>query len=61
MSLITLIVVIVVVGLILWLVETYVPMPLIIKRILEAIVVLVLILWILQGFGLLGPLTSIKI
>ena len=61
MSLIMLIIVIAVVGLLLWLVETYVPMPLIIKRILEAVVVLVLILWILQGFGLLGPLTSIKV
>lgn len=54
MSLIGIIVVILVVGVVLWFVETYVPMPVAIKRILEAVVVLVLILWLLQVFGLLG-------
>jgi hypothetical protein len=54
MSLIGLILVIAIVGLLLWLVETYVPMPVAIKRVLEAVVVLVLILWLLQVFGLLA-------
>lgn len=54
MSLIGLIIVIAVVGLLLWVVETYVPMPVNIKRVLEGVVVLVLILWLLQVFGLLG-------
>jgi hypothetical protein len=54
MSLIGIIIAIAVVGLILWLVETVVPMPVAIKRVLEAVVVLVLIIWLLQAFGLLS-------
>jgi hypothetical protein len=54
MSLVSLIVAIAVVGLLLWLIETLIPMPLTVKRVLEAVVVLVLIIWLLQVFGLLG-------
>jgi hypothetical protein len=53
MSLIGLIVVIVVVGVLLWAIESFIPMPLSIKRVLEVVVVLVLVLWLLQAFGLL--------
>jgi hypothetical protein len=54
MSLISLIVVIVVVGVLLWAVESFLPMSPPIKRLLQIVVVLVLILWLLQVFGLLG-------
>jgi hypothetical protein len=54
MSLISLIVVIVVVGVLLWAVESFLPMSPPIKRLLQIVVVLVLILWLLQAFGLLG-------
>lgn len=52
--LITVLVVIIVVGVLLYLVETYLPMNATIKRIFEFIVILVLILWILKQFGLLA-------
>ena len=55
MGLIQAIVVIVVVGLILYLVETYVPMAAPIKTVLRVIVVLLLCLWLLQLVGLVGP------
>ena len=45
---------IVVVGVILWMVETYVPMSPPIKSILRVVIVLALILWLVRVFGLLG-------
>lgn len=45
--------VIVVVGVALWLVTTYVPMAQPVKGILTAVVVLVLLFWILSVFGFL--------
>ncbi len=55
MPLISLIVTLVVVGLILWLCETYIPMSPPIKTVLRVVVVLVLIVWLLQLIGFVGP------
>jgi hypothetical protein len=55
-SLISLIVTIVVVGVILWLINTYIPMQATVKKILNAVVIIILILWLLQAFGVMGPL-----
>jgi hypothetical protein len=55
-TLLSLIVTIVVVGVILWLINTYIPMQGTVKSILNAVVVIVLIIWLLNAFGLLGPL-----
>lgn len=52
MDLISVIVVLVVVGVALWLVETYVPMSPPIKTVLRVVVVLVLVLWLLRLFGI---------
>ncbi|MBD3760882.1 hypothetical protein O4H52_17255 [Sphingomonadaceae bacterium G21617-S1] len=52
--LINIIVVLVVVGILLWLINTYVPMDGKIKSILNAVVVIVVILWLLKAFGLLS-------
>jgi hypothetical protein len=51
MSLISLIVALVLVGVVLYLIETYVPMAPPIKTVLRIVVVLVLVLWLLQAFG----------
>jgi hypothetical protein len=60
MSLVSIIVAIVVVGLLLWAAEQ-IPMSPPIKRILQVVVVVVLILWLLQVFGLLGGAADIRI
>ena len=52
--LIHIIIVLVVVGILLWLINNYVPMDGKIKSILNAVVVIVVILWLLQAFGLLS-------
>lgn len=54
MSLISLILVLVVVGVVLWLINTYVPMDGKIKGILNIVVVIAVLLWLLQAFGVLG-------
>lgn len=61
MSLFTVLITIVIVGVLLWLVNTYIPMDSKIKSILNAVVVIVLILWLLRAFGLLDSLQNIRI
>ena len=54
MGLIQLVIVLVVVGVILWLVQTYIPLPPPFKAIITIIVVLFVCIWLLQVIGLLG-------
>jgi hypothetical protein len=61
MDIIQIIIVLVVVGVLLWLVNNYIPMDGKIKSILNAVVVIGVILWLLQAFGLIGSLRSINI
>jgi hypothetical protein len=61
MSLVNLIVILIVVGVILWLINTYLPMDGKIKSILNAVVVIAVVLWLLQVFGLLASLNAIHI
>ena len=61
MDIIHLLIVLVVVGVLLYLVNNYVPMDGKIKSILNAVVVILVVLWLLQGFGLLGSLSSIRV
>jgi hypothetical protein len=51
----------IVVGVLLWLVNTYIPMDGKIKSILNAVVVIAVVIYLLQVFGLLGTLENIKI
>jgi hypothetical protein len=61
MSLISLVVVLIVVGVLLWLVNTYIPMDGKIKSILNAVVVIAVVIWLLQVFGLLGSLQNLRV
>ena len=61
MPLINLVIVLIVVGILLWLVNTYIPMDRKIKNILNIVVVIAVVIWLLQAFGLLGELSSIRI
>jgi hypothetical protein len=60
MTLLNIIIVLVVVGLVLWLINNYIPMDRKIKSILNVVVVIAVALWLLQAFGLLGAL-NVKI
>jgi hypothetical protein len=61
MPLITIVIVLVVVGFLLWLINTYVPMAGAIKTILNAVVVIVVVLWLLSAFGILHGLGNIHL
>lgn len=55
MSLISLVLTLAVVGFILWLIVTYVPMVAPIKNVILVVVVIVVVLWLMQVFGVVGP------
>jgi hypothetical protein len=61
MSLLTIILVIVVVGVLLWALNSFIPMDSKIKSILNIVVVVALIIWLLQAFGLIGTLSSVRV
>jgi hypothetical protein len=61
MSLIALVITLVVVGVLLWLINTYVPMDSKIKSIVNVVVVIVVVIWVLQSVGVLGSLQNIRI
>ena len=61
MSLIQVIIELIIVGVLLWLVNRYIPMASSIKTILNAVVVIFVIIWLLQVFGLWGQITNIQL
>jgi hypothetical protein len=61
MSLIALVLTLIVVGVLLWLLETYIPMDATIKRIIQVIVIICVILWLLQVFGLLDFAHNVQV
>lgn len=59
MPLISLVMVLIVVGVLLWAVNAYIPMDAKIKNILNVVVVIAVVLWLLQVFGVLGSMHTI--
>jgi hypothetical protein len=51
----------IVVGVLLWLINRFIPMQGTIKSILNAVVVIVVVLWLLQTFGLFNSLSTIHV
>ncbi len=61
MPLVNVVVVLIVVGVLLWLINTYIPMDGKIKRLLNIVVVIGVVLWLLTVFGLIGNLGDIRV
>jgi hypothetical protein len=61
MPLLTILIVLVVTGVVLWLINTYIPMDHKIKTIFNVVVVVVLIVWLLKVFGVLSYLMGVHI
>ena len=61
MPLIQLVVVLVIIGVILWAINTYIPMDATIKKILNAVVVIAAVLYVFAAFGLLGSLSGLRV
>ncbi len=61
MPLLTILLVLIGAGVILWLVNSYIPMDHKIKSILNIVVVIIVIVWLLKAFGLLHYLQNIHV
>jgi preprotein translocase subunit SecE len=61
MSLVSVLLVLIVVGVILWLINSYIPMDRKIKNILNIVVVIAVVLWLLRAFGVLDSLNNVRI
>ena len=61
MPLISLVITLIVVGVLLWLVNTYIPMDGKIKKILNVVVVICVIVWLLYAFGVLNHSGDIRV
>jgi hypothetical protein len=61
MPLINIVLVLIVVGVLLWLINRFIPMQGTIKSILNAVVVIAVVLWLLDVFGLFNSLSHIRV
>lgn len=61
MPLIQVVIILVVIGVILWVINSYIPMQSTIKKILNAVVVIAVIIWLLSVFGLIGNISTIRV
>ncbi len=59
--LVNIVLTLVVVGVLLWLINRFIPMQGTIKSILNAVVIIVVVLWLLQAFGLIGSFSTLHI
>jgi hypothetical protein len=61
MPLLQVVLVLIVVGVLLWLVDRFIPMASSIKSIMNGVVVIAVVLWLLNVFGLLHSLSAIRV
>jgi len=61
MPLLPILLTLIVVGILLWLVNSFIPMAGSIKSILNAVVVIVVVVWLLNVFGLLDSIRHLRI
>jgi hypothetical protein len=61
MPLLNIFIILIVAGVVLWLINTYIPMDRKIKNILNVVAVIVIIIWLLKVFGLFNSLTNVRV
>lgn len=61
MSLLTIFLGIIAVGILLWVINAYIPMDRKIKAIFNIVVMIVLVIWLLRAFGLLNSFMDMKV
>ena len=60
MPLVNIVIALIIVGVVLWLINTFIPMAGSIKSILNVVVVVSVVIWVLQAVGMWGRITSYK-
>lgn len=61
MPLLSVVVVLIAVGVLLWVVNSIIPMEATIKRIINIVVIVAVVFWLLSLFGLFGNLSAIRV
>ena len=61
MPLVNIVLTLIVIGVLLWLINTYIPMQSTIKSIINIVVVIAVVLWLLYGFGIISNSGDIKV
>ena len=61
MPLLNLVIVLVVVGVVLWVINSYIPMQATIKKILNVVVIIAVVIWLFSVFGVIGNISAIRI
>ncbi|MBV8137421.1 MAG: hypothetical protein JO121_17590 [Deltaproteobacteria bacterium] len=61
MTLPEIVLILVIAGLLMWLINTYIPMAAAIKSLLNVVVFVVLLIWVLQSLGIIGGVAGIRI
>jgi hypothetical protein len=59
MPLITVVLTLLVIGVLLWLFETYIPLDATVKRIIQIVIVIAIVIWLLEISGLLSGLATV--
>jgi hypothetical protein len=61
MPILTIVIVLIVIGVLLWLVNSYIPMDATVKRILNIVVIIAVVLWLLKAFGVFDSLHNVRV
>jgi hypothetical protein len=61
MPILSVVIVLCVVGVLLWLVNTYLPMAAPFKTIVNVVVVIAVVLWLLSAVGILGSISGARL
>jgi hypothetical protein len=61
MPLINVVITLIVVGVLLWLINTFLPMDGKIKNLLNIVVVVAVVIWLLNAFGVMGNIGNIRV
>lgn len=61
MTLVNLVLILIVIGVLLWLLNTFIPMDKNIKKIINAVVIIAVVIWLLKIFGLWDTISTIRI
>lgn len=59
MPLLTVVLTLLVIGVLMWLFDTYIPLDAMIKRIIHIVIIICVVIWLLQISGLLGGLATV--
>jgi hypothetical protein len=57
----SLIITLLVIGVLLWLINTYIPMDAKIKQVMNIVVIICVVLWLLSVFGVLGHIDAVQV